>query len=105
MRAAPGPRDALIEVLLEGTSAMPGCLNYVIRRDPADEHGVWNTEVPLLAASGSSGRCDSVATPLTGEYGKTCRSSRNRRVAGLGVQVARGAELASSAVNRDEALR
>jgi quinol monooxygenase YgiN len=43
--ATPGQRDALIEILLEGTLAMPGCRSYVIARDPADADGLWVTEV------------------------------------------------------------
>lgn len=45
MKAKPGQRDALLEILLEGTSAMPGCLSYVIARDPADADAIWITEV------------------------------------------------------------
>jgi len=45
MRAAPGQRDALITILLEGTQAMPGCLSYVVARDPADADAIWITEV------------------------------------------------------------
>ncbi|MEO1083976.1 MAG: putative quinol monooxygenase [Acidobacteriota bacterium] len=45
MKAAPGQRDALIEILLGGTRDMPGCLSYVIARDPADPDGLWITEV------------------------------------------------------------
>jgi quinol monooxygenase YgiN len=51
MNAAPGQRDALISILLEGTGAMPGCLNYVIATDPADPDGLWITEVWDSAAS------------------------------------------------------
>lgn len=43
--AVPGQRDALIAILLEGTDAMPGCLSYVIARDPTDEAAIWITEV------------------------------------------------------------
>jgi len=45
MRAAPGQRDALIAILLEGTGAMPGCLSYVVAKDPADADAIWITEV------------------------------------------------------------
>ena len=45
MRAAPGQRDALIAILLEGTQAMPGCLSYVVARDPAEADAIWITEV------------------------------------------------------------
>jgi len=43
--AAPGQRDALAAILLEGTEAMPGCLSYVIATDPADADALWITEV------------------------------------------------------------
>ena len=45
MNAVPGQRDALAAILLDGTQAMPGCLSYVIARDPADESALWITEV------------------------------------------------------------
>jgi quinol monooxygenase YgiN len=45
MQATPGQRDALIAILLEGTSGMPGCLSYVIATDPGDENSIWITEV------------------------------------------------------------
>jgi quinol monooxygenase YgiN len=45
MRAVPGKRDQLLHVLLQGTRSMPGCLNYIISRDPADTSAIWVTEV------------------------------------------------------------
>jgi quinol monooxygenase YgiN len=45
MRAATGRRDELIEILLEGTRGMPGCLSYVVARDAEDGDGLWITEV------------------------------------------------------------
>jgi quinol monooxygenase YgiN len=51
MTAAPGQRDALAAILLEGTAAMPGCLSYVIATDPADADALWITEVWDDAAS------------------------------------------------------
>ena len=45
MKATAGQRDALIGLLLEGTQAMPGCLSYVVAKDPADPEGIWITEV------------------------------------------------------------
>lgn len=45
MRAIPGQRDALIAILIEGVSGMPGCLSYVVAQDPADPDAVWITEV------------------------------------------------------------
>jgi quinol monooxygenase YgiN len=45
MTAVPGQCDALAAILLDGTHAMPGCLSYVIARDPADDNALWITEV------------------------------------------------------------
>lgn len=45
MIAAPGQREALIAVLLEGIRDMPGCLSYVVARDVKDENAIWITEV------------------------------------------------------------
>jgi len=45
MTATPGKRDALIEILLEGVSGMPGCLSYVVAADPSDDDAIWVTEV------------------------------------------------------------
>lgn len=45
MNAVPGQRDPLAAILLDGTQAMPGCLSYVIARDPADDNALWITEV------------------------------------------------------------
>ena len=45
MIAAAGQREALIEILLEGTQAMPGSLSYIVARDVKDENAVWITEV------------------------------------------------------------
>lgn len=45
MVAAPGQRDALISILLEGTTDMPGCLHYIIATDPANANTIWITEV------------------------------------------------------------
>lgn len=42
---APGQRDALAALLVEGTQAMSGCLSYVIASDPTDANGLWITEV------------------------------------------------------------
>lgn len=45
MIAAPGQRDALIGILLEGTTGMPGCRSYVVAADPGDANAIWITEV------------------------------------------------------------
>ncbi|HEY1380789.1 MAG TPA: putative quinol monooxygenase [Gemmataceae bacterium] len=45
MIAVDGKRDELIAILLDGTKEMPGCLSYVVAKDPADANAVWVTEV------------------------------------------------------------
>ncbi|WP_375451895.1 putative quinol monooxygenase [uncultured Devosia sp.] len=45
MLAAPGKREALLAILLDNSTAMPGCLSYIIARDAASEDGIWITEV------------------------------------------------------------
>lgn len=44
MKCTPGQRDPLIAILLEGVSGMPGCLSYVVAKDPTDADSVWITE-------------------------------------------------------------
>jgi quinol monooxygenase YgiN len=44
MIAAPGQRDALIAILLEGIADMPGCLSYIVAKDQADPNAIWITE-------------------------------------------------------------
>jgi len=45
MIAVEGKRDELIRILLEGVNDMPGCLSYVVAKDPKDANAVWITEV------------------------------------------------------------
>lgn len=45
MMAAPGQRDALIAILLESTTAMPGCLSYVVAKDVKEADTIWISEV------------------------------------------------------------
>jgi quinol monooxygenase YgiN len=45
MKALPGQRDALVSILLDGVSGMPGCLSYVVAHDPGDRDAIWITEV------------------------------------------------------------
>ncbi|MDH4384299.1 MAG: putative quinol monooxygenase [Caulobacter sp.] len=45
MTAHPGKRDALISILLEGVAGMPGCLSYIVARDPTGPDAIWITEV------------------------------------------------------------
>jgi quinol monooxygenase YgiN len=45
LTAVAARRDELAAILLAGTGAMPGCLSYVVARDPADADALWVTEV------------------------------------------------------------
>ena len=45
MKAVPGQRDALIAILLQGVSGMPGCLSYIVAHDVTDADAIWITEV------------------------------------------------------------
>jgi quinol monooxygenase YgiN len=45
MTAVSEQRDALIAILLAGVADMPGCLSYVVAKDPADVNTIWITEV------------------------------------------------------------
>jgi quinol monooxygenase YgiN len=45
MKATPGQRDALISLMLQGTTAMPGCLTYIVAKDATDTDTIWVTEV------------------------------------------------------------
>ncbi|NNF04949.1 MAG: antibiotic biosynthesis monooxygenase [Rhodothermales bacterium] len=42
--AVSGSRDELIDILIEGVSGMPGCLSYIVSRDPHDDDAIWITE-------------------------------------------------------------
>lgn len=41
----PDGRDELIAILLAGTKGMPGCLSYVVSKDPSDPNSIWVTEI------------------------------------------------------------
>jgi quinol monooxygenase YgiN len=45
MTAVSGQRDALIAIVLESVTDMPGCLSYVVAKDLADVNAIWITEV------------------------------------------------------------
>ena len=45
MNSLPGKRDELAAILLAGVNDMPGCLSYVVARDPKDADALWVTEV------------------------------------------------------------
>ena len=44
MILAPGRRDTVIQILLEGTGSMSGCLSYIVAKDPSDPNAIWVTE-------------------------------------------------------------
>ncbi|RYD98574.1 MAG: antibiotic biosynthesis monooxygenase [Sphingomonadales bacterium] len=45
IKAQPGKRDELVAILGSGTSAMPGCLAYLIAEDAKDADAIWITEI------------------------------------------------------------
>ncbi len=45
MKARPGQRAALAEILGEGSGTMPGCLHYIVAEDLADPDTLWVTEI------------------------------------------------------------
>jgi quinol monooxygenase YgiN len=45
MLVVPGERDSLITILIDGLSNMPGCLSYIVAKDPIDYDAIWVTEV------------------------------------------------------------
>jgi quinol monooxygenase YgiN len=44
MTAAPGKRNELVSILLEGATSMPGCLSYIVAKDTSDANAIWVTE-------------------------------------------------------------
>jgi quinol monooxygenase YgiN len=45
MKAYTGKRDELAAILLGSISDVPGCLSYVVAKDPKDPASLWVTEV------------------------------------------------------------
>jgi quinol monooxygenase YgiN len=45
MRSQSDKRDEVITIMTAGSVKMPGCLSYVIAKDPTDPDGIWITEV------------------------------------------------------------
>lgn len=43
--AHPGKRDELIALMTASVGDMPGCLSYIVARDPKDADKIWVTEV------------------------------------------------------------
>jgi quinol monooxygenase YgiN len=44
MTVVSGKRDELIAILLDGVANMPGCLSYIIAKDPSNADAIWITE-------------------------------------------------------------
>lgn len=44
MKCVQGQRDTLAAILIEGVAGMPGCLSYVVAKDPTDADALWITE-------------------------------------------------------------
>jgi quinol monooxygenase YgiN len=51
MTAVTGRRDELIAILLDGIGNMPGCLSYIVAKDPNDANAIWITEAWETKAS------------------------------------------------------
>lgn len=45
MLATPGQREALLALLNQTEGGMPGCLSYIVARDPSADDALWITEV------------------------------------------------------------
>jgi quinol monooxygenase YgiN len=43
--AQEGKREDLIAVLVTASARLPGCLSYIVARDPGDASTLWVTEV------------------------------------------------------------
>ena len=43
--AVAGQRDPLADILIAGTSRLPGCLSYVVAADATETDALWVTEV------------------------------------------------------------
>jgi len=91
MTAAAGKRDALLAILLESSGGMPGCLSYIVARDPGDADGIWITEVWDSAASHKASLAlpsvrEAIAKgrPLIAGFGERVET---QPVGGLGVTV------------------
>ena len=45
MLSVEGAREELLRTMVNGMREMPGCLSYIIARDPVDPNALWITEV------------------------------------------------------------
>jgi reactive intermediate/imine deaminase len=103
MVATPGNRDALAAIILSGSEPMPGCLSYIVAKDPRDEHALWITEVWDSAeshkASLSLPRVRELITkgrPLIASVGDSVQSEP---IGGFGLATAQGAAAAIERMN------
>ena len=94
MVATPGNRDALAAAILGGTGSMPGCLSYVVAKDPRDTDALWITEVWDSAESHKASLTlpqvrDTIAKarPLIASFGD---SVQNEPIGGVGLMSAQG---------------
>lgn len=89
IRAQPGQRRQLMEILLAAVPGMDGCLAYIIAEDQADDDAFWITEAwqdeeSHRAALASPGVRDAIARgrPLIADMAV---SARTRPVGGIGL--------------------
>lgn len=87
--AVPGKRDALIAILIAGTTQMPGCLSYIVAKDSLDANVIWITEVwdseeSHAASLSLPGVKDAITRgkPLIAEFG---RPTLTQPVGGYGI--------------------
>src|SRR5918993_3688504 len=95
MVATPGNREALAAIILGGTGAMPGCLSYVVAKDPRDTNALWITEVWDSAESHKASlslpqvrETIAKARPLISAFGDSVQSEP---IGGVGLMSAQGA--------------
>ena len=45
IRTSAAQRDTVVAILIDASSALPGCLSYVVAKDATDPDAIWVTEV------------------------------------------------------------
>ena len=45
IRTSAAQRDTVVAILVDASSALPGCLSYVVAKDAKDPDAIWVTEV------------------------------------------------------------
>jgi reactive intermediate/imine deaminase len=103
MVATPGNRDALAAIILNGAGTMPGCLSYVVAKDPRDADALWVTEVWDSADSHKASLSlprvrDAIAKgrPLIASFGDSVHSEP---IGGHGLMEAQGGAAAIERMN------